>query len=92
MKNLQLDQQEKEILESYEKGEWKKISDFSQEARHLKKAAAAALRKDCRVNIRLASRDLEGIRSRAAEEGIPFQTLMASILHKYVNGRLVSRS
>ncbi len=48
-------------------------------------------RKDRRVNIRISSRDLEGIRERALEEGIPYQTLIAAVLHKYLSGRLVDR-
>jgi predicted DNA binding CopG/RHH family protein len=44
-----------------------------------------------RVNIRIARRDLEGIQKRALAEGIPYQTLIASVLHKYVSGRLVDR-
>jgi len=52
-------------------------------------AAEAALLKNKRVNIRISSRDLEGLQARAAEEGISYQTLMASVLHKFVSGRLV---
>ncbi len=91
MKELKLDQQEKDLLESYERGEWRTVKNVAKEARHIRSAAANTLRKDCRVNIRLASRDLEGIRSKAVEEGIPYQTLIASILHKYVSGRLMLR-
>lgn len=52
-------------------------------------AAEATLLKDKRVNIRISSRDLEGLQAKAAEEGVPYQTLMASVLHKFVSGRLV---
>ncbi len=54
--------------------------------------ASAALAKDKRVNIRISSRDLDDIQAKAAEEAIPYQTLMASVLHKYVTGRLVELS
>ena len=91
MKTIIFDQEEKEILESYERGEFKRVKNFSKEARLIQKAAAKTLRKDSRVNIRMASRDLENIRARAVEEGIPYQTLIASILHKFVSGRVVFR-
>jgi len=91
MKIIKLDQEEKEILEAYERGELKRVKNFSMEARLIQKAAVKTLRKDCRVNIRMASRDLENIRARAVEEGIPYQTLIASILHKFVSGRVVFR-
>ncbi|MDE2027880.1 MAG: antitoxin [Candidatus Omnitrophica bacterium] len=91
MKAIKLDQEEKEILESYERGELKRVKNFTKEARLIQKAAARTLRKDCRVNIRMASRDLENLRARAAEEGIPYQTLISSILHKFVSGRLSFR-
>ena len=91
MKTIKLDQEEKEILESYERGELKRVKNFSKEARLIQKAAAKTLRKDRRVNIRMASRDLENIRARAVEEGMPYQTLIASILHKFVSGRVVFR-
>lgn len=51
-------------------------------------AAAATLRQDQRVNLRISSRDLQDLRARAAEEGLPYQTLIASVLHKYARGRL----
>ncbi|MBF0532383.1 MAG: antitoxin [Candidatus Omnitrophica bacterium] len=89
MKNYKLDPEEKDILESFEQGKWKPSKDFDKEAKLIRMAAAQTLRKDSRVNIRIATRDLDGLRSRAAEEGIPYQTLMSSILHKYVVGRLV---
>ena len=54
--------------------------------------ASAALAKNKRVNIRISSRDLDDLQARAAEEAIPYQTLMASVLHKYVTGRLVESS
>jgi predicted DNA binding CopG/RHH family protein len=91
MKIVKLDPDEKNILESFERGEWKTVKDFNKESRLIRQAAVSTLRKDRRVNIRLASRDLEGIRSKAVQEGVPYQTLIASIIHKYVSGHLVSR-
>ena len=92
MKKQDLDPQEQNLLESYERGEWSSIKNISEEKSRLVEVARAASRKDSRINIRLTSRDLEEIRKKAFEEGIPYQTLISSILHKYVSGRLVERS
>ena len=80
---------EQEILASFERGEWKPVRNQKGEIARLKAAADATLLKNNRVNIRISSRDLEGLQARAAEEGVPYQTLMASVLHKFVSGRLV---
>jgi predicted DNA binding CopG/RHH family protein len=82
---------EQEILASFERGEWKPVRNQKGEIARLSAAAEATLLKNKRVNIRISSRDLEGLQSRAAEEGVPYQTLMASVLHKFVSGRLVER-
>jgi predicted DNA binding CopG/RHH family protein len=79
---------EEDILASFEKGEWQSVPNLKEEiARYA--ASAATLTKDKRINIRLSSRDLEDVQTRAAEEGMPYQTLIASVLHKYVSGRLI---
>lgn len=80
---------EEEILASFERGEWQSVPDLNKEIARFAAMATASLTKDKRVNIRISSRDLEDIQARAAEEAIPYQTLMASILHKYVTGRLI---
>lgn len=80
---------EQEILASFERGEWKPVRNQKGEIARLQAAAAATLLKNKRVNIRISSRDLEGLQARAAEEGVPYQTLMASVLHKFVSGRLI---
>jgi len=86
------DQNEKDILKSFEKGEWKSTKHSKKTLQRYRDAARATLAKDRRVNIRIASRDLEEIQARAMEEGIPYQTLMSSVLHKYVTGKLVEKS
>jgi len=86
----ELDAYEAEILEAYEKGELESIATPAELAR-LREAARATAIKDRRVNIRLSSGDLADIKTRALEEGIPYQTLIASVLHKYVTGRLAER-
>lgn len=84
-----LDEFEKDILAAYEKGELKSTSPTKTELAKFKAAASATFLKEKRVNIRLSSPDLMDIQARALEEGLPYQTLIASILHKYVSGRLV---
>ncbi len=80
---------EKDILEAYEKGELISTKPSSKEKEKYKAAAQATFLKDRRVNIRLSSPDLMDIQARALEDGVPYQTLIASVLHKYVSGRLV---
>lgn len=80
---------EEEILESFERGEWHSVPNLKDEIARYAASAAATLTKDKRINIRLSSRDLEDVQTRAAEEGMPYQTLIASVLHKYVSGRLI---
>ena len=86
---VNLDPEEKDILDSFEKDEWQSVSDPSRQAEGYREAARATFKKDKRVNIRISQTDLESLQKRALEEGIPYQTLMSSVLHKYVNGRLV---
>ncbi|OGR82414.1 MAG: antitoxin [Elusimicrobia bacterium RIFCSPLOWO2_01_FULL_64_13] len=87
-----LTNEEKRILKSYERGDWKPVRNMRSEIKRYRKIARAGLRKDRRVNIRLPAIDLEGMRRRAFEEGIPYQTLIASVIHKYVIGRLIDRA
>jgi predicted DNA binding CopG/RHH family protein len=85
-----LDAEELELLEAFNKGELKSVASKSELAR-LKAAARATATKDKRVNIRLSSVDLSDLQARALQEGLPYQTLIASIVHKYVTGRLTDR-
>ena len=80
---------EEEILASFVRGEWKPIRNQKREITRFKASAEATLLKNKRVNVRISARDLEGLQARAAEEGVPYQTLMTSVLHKFVSGRLV---
>ena len=82
-----LDAYELEVLNAFEKGKLKSVASKS-ELGKMKAAARATAIKDRRVNIRLSSIDLSDIQVRAMEEGVPYQTLIASVLHKYVTGRL----
>lgn len=83
-----IDSYERRILTAYEKGALRSIATKAELAR-LKAAARATSLKDRRVNIRLSSGDLSDIQAMALAEGVPYQTLIASLLHKYVTGRLV---
>lgn len=84
------DQYERDILAAYDGGQLKSIATKSELAR-IRAAARGTAIKDKRVNIRLSSGDLNDIQAKALEEGIPYQTLIASVLHKYVTGRLKER-
>ena len=92
MELVALDQEEQELLASFEAGEWQSAPDASSEIERYQQYARATLKKDRRVNIRLSASDLEAIQRRAAEEGIPYQPLRASVLHKYASGRMVERT
>ena len=87
-----LNKEEKEILKSYESGEWRRVQDFKGEFRRYQTYARSTLQKNKRVNIRLSSKDLEEMRKKAFQEGIPYQTLMSSVIHKYVLGSLKERA
>ena len=88
---MKMTPEEKSLLDSVERGEWKRIPDFQKEAGRYRQAARATLRKDKRVNIRMAERDLVRLQKTALREGLPYQTLVSSILHKFINGRLVEK-
>jgi len=83
-----LDQEEREILEAFESGHVRRSKDAAETQKRHQEYAQAMLRKDARINIRLPSKDLRGLQKKALAEGIPYQTLIASILHQYVEGRL----
>lgn len=85
-----LDAYELEVLQAFEAGKLKPVASKAELAR-LRDAARATAVKDKRVNIRLSSADLQGIQAKALEEGMPYQTLMASVLHKYVTGKLAEK-
>jgi len=87
MTRTTLDQDEQDILEAFEAGEFQ--SELSEVRRAvLAQAAEETCKKDKRINIRISSRDLEALQRRAFQEGLPYQSLVASVLHKYVSGGL----
>lgn len=85
-----LDPYELEVLEAYESGKLKPIAGKA-ELQRMRAAARATAIKDKRVNIRLSSTDLLDIQAKALAEGMPYQTLIASVLHKYVSGKLAEK-
>jgi predicted DNA binding CopG/RHH family protein len=91
MKKTILDAEEKDILESYERGEWRAVKNQKQEIIKLREYAKNTLQKDKRINIRMSSKDLDQVQVIAAQEGIPYQTLISSIIHKYVSGYLTEK-
>jgi len=84
---IQLDSDEQELLSEYNAGAWRRFTTPGV-LQSLRDAARATGHKDQRINIRLSSGDLQAIRTRALQEGVPYQTLISSVLHKYVSGTL----
>ena len=91
MKKLVLDEEERDIVESSETEEWIPGKNPQNEKMKLRKYARSTLQKDKRINIRMSSKDLDQVQVLAAQEGIPYQTLVSSIIHKYVSGYLIER-
>jgi predicted DNA binding CopG/RHH family protein len=80
--------EESDLLKTIERDEWNSVKNLSEMKSRLEQAAKNTMLKDQRMNIRIAQRDLEGLKTKALEEGIPYQTLVSSVLHKYLSGRL----
>lgn len=91
MSNLNLQQDELELLASYENEEWKSVKKLKEQKEQYRAYARATFRKDKRVNIRISEKDLRDLQKRAIRQGIPYQTLISSVLHKYVSGRFVEK-
>lgn len=85
---MKLTKEEKDIRASVERGEWS-VTTKKSDLRKYQEAARQMLKKDTRLNIRISSQDLKNLQKRAVEEGLPYQTFVSSLLHKYVTGRLV---
>ncbi len=87
MSKAKLNKEEKEILKDFEAGEFESVLT-SKRKKYIQTVAEKTFKKDKRINIRISSRDLRSLQRRALEEGIPYQTLVSSVLHKYVSGGL----
>lgn len=84
-KKAVLDKEEEQLIAEYERGAFRPVKQQDRVRREAMEAAQRYTRKDARINIRLSTADLEMLKRRAAEEGLPYQSLIASILHKYVS-------
>lgn len=84
---MKFDDKERDLLESVERGEWTSVQDLAGEIAAAREAAEATYGKDQRMNIRISSRDMRRLKIRAREEGIPYQTLVSSIIHRFLAGR-----
>jgi len=87
-----IDEEEKDLMESIEKGEWIPVKNIKKEKEKAIMAARDTLKKDKRINLRLSQKDYHQIQIKAIEEGIPYQTFISSIIHKYLNGSLSPKS
>lgn len=85
---MKLEKKEKELLASYENDEWVSVGDFEKQKTNYQQVAKNTALKSKRINIRLSEKDLSNLKARSLEEGLPYQTLVASIIHKYVSGKL----
>jgi len=88
MKNIKLDKEEKKIVSDFDKDKYKKVRQFKKVKSDFQEIASNTLKKSKNINIRLSERDLQKIKSRALEKGIPYQTLVAAIIHQYVNNKI----
>lgn len=89
---MKLDKEEKELFQSIERGEWKSISNLDSEKKRLQKIAQETLRKNKTINIRINEKDLNILKEKASDEGIPYQTFVTSILHKFIIGRFAEKT
>ena len=87
-----IDAEEKELIEALEENDWRPVKNLKDWKTLLSKTATNTLTKDQRMNIRITKNDLEGIKLKAIEEGMPYQTLVASVIHKYVIGKLTEKT
>ena len=84
-----LDKYEKEIEESFEKDEWRSVKNLKKKKSDYSKYAKNTFLKNKRINIRISEKDLTNLKAKSLEEGVPYQTLISSVLHKYISGKLV---
>ena len=88
---IPLDKEEQALSKSIEKGEWESVAELEEEIKKSKEYAKATFAKNRRMNIRIAQKDLNALKIKALEESIPYQTLVSSIIHRYLSGRLVEK-
>ena len=91
MIGMKIKAEEKEIIDAYERGAFKSVPNVKKEIARYREYAKSALRKNKRINIRISETDIMHIQRKAVENGLPYQTLISSVLHKYANGNFVER-
>ena len=89
---MKLTKEEKDILQSVERGAWRSVRGVKDQIQQYQGYARATVRKDKRVNIRISEKDLVRFQKKAMQEGLPYQTLISSVLHKYINGSLTEKT
>jgi len=89
---VQLEQEEQELLDSYERDEWQSVADFQERLRQYQAYAIATFEAMGLVSIPLPQEDIKAIRAKAAAAGMSYQTLIANIVHQYLAGKLVEKS
>jgi len=91
MVEYKLDEEEQEILNAFESGKLKSVPNVKDEIEKHRQVAATTFKKDKRINIRIANRDLSELQKLALVEGIPYQTFITSILHKFADGKYIEK-
>jgi len=92
MKNkIMLDAYEDDILKSYENGEWQSVDDLEEKKEEYANIVKSTLKKNKVISIKLSEKDYIDIHSKSIEENIPYQTLISSIIHKYLTGKLIEK-
>ncbi len=89
---MKYDNEEKNIIEAYESGKMKLSTPSEKELEQIKMAAKNTFKKDKKITIRLYDHDYKGIQKKALEMGLPYQTLISGIIHRYVEGDLISKN
>lgn len=85
---MKLNKEEKEILKSYDNDEWKSVKDLEKRKSEYQQIAKNTIERKKSINIRLSVKELAELKAKSLEEGLPYQTLVTSIVHKYVTGKL----
>jgi len=88
MKKIMLNKEERQLEKEIESGDWKAVPNLAEEIKKYQKYASNTLNKNKKINIRITDWDYEKIKIKAVSEGLPYQTLISSIIHKYVTGQL----
>jgi predicted DNA binding CopG/RHH family protein len=88
MKSFKPDSDEQKLIDSIDRNEWKSVMNLDEEIHKARKIARQTMAKDEKITIRISGRDLELLKTMAMDEGLPYQTMVTSVLHKYVTGKL----